>query len=664
MTTPVGQRRRIAQRVPGGKVALILLVGLVVCGIVLTFDRLGLLAGPIALSLAALLWLGIPSSHLMSRRLAINGAIALGVIPALWWFPWDGSAPVGQTAAILGVGAGFLASRALWSRGPIRPIIRTLAAVDLLPLFCVVGVTWYFRPLLTLPRGAGAVSALRGAFGNDNVAHFDMFEMTRRHSGSGLTWPRSDDGSLFAYAPYPQHFHSFAVFVSELWGGREVGSVDIEIGRYGIATALTIGFAFVTLVAAVVSMKALRRRFVLSTVVTVAAFSFLFLGLGSTALSYGFPPYLFAILATLIGIVVSLETGVARNVEVFAVGASVVAVAHSWSLLAPVIGIAALLFATRLPWDSYRGNVMRFLPSLAIVLSTGAGLLFAAYLVVSATFTVGSPDAVLATSGAIPVTSVPLTFSVCIGLLGLAALALGRIEKMRPRQRGASAFIVLAAVAAVAVAESAILNTVQLARAGGLDYFQYKFLNAVFLIAVVLLVLGAALMATRSPVASGRISSLSTTFGGVFLAAGIVLASAVSFGPSLGASFSGLQFRHDVYAAAQSSTESDSRLVAAADLMATGPCARPIYLAPLEDDGQMEESNMWAMSLSASWTEAAAPINTYLFSQLGVDQSSELDEIAKGVLDGEPDRCLIVAPGVKAQLAELTPQYDDQTITW
>jgi len=643
--------------------------GAVGFALVLGADAVGILAGPLALVLAAVLWVAIPSAKRMSRRLALNGAVALGVIPMLWWFPWPAALPVSHSALVLGAGVGFVAFRAALGSVSRRSLLPTVAVADLLPLGAAVVTAWYFRPFFKHDSGAASIALLRRAFGNDNVAHFDMFEMIRRNLVSGLWWPAPDDGSLFAYVPYPQHFHSFAVFASELWSGAPIGSVDLETGLFGIASSLTIAFAFVTLMAAIVSLRSLRGRWVLSAIAVAAAFSFLLLGFGSTALSFGFPPYLFAILTTLIGVVIAMDSGVARNTDLAAVGASVVAVSHSWSLLTPIVGVAALLVAARLPWGLYRARARTAIPAALIVLGSAAGTVFALYLVFAATSTVGSPDAVLATGGAIPTTSIPVAFGLAVALLGVTLLMLARTRTRRPLRGRSGAFVVLAVVGLVAAAEAGALIAVQLLRSDELSYFQYKFVNAIFLVLLVLLVLAVVLavaIETRGARWNGR--PLLLVVGGAAVAVALLLASGVpvSATPELDRyKFPGLQFRFDLENEAQHPTDADARLVEAASVMATWPCDRPIYIGGYVDDQRLEESNQWAMSLSSTWTEESADINRYLYSRFDNDPFDELDAIITTLLDESDGRCVVVAPAIKAGLDDDTlDAFDARIVSW
>jgi hypothetical protein len=647
------------------------LVGLVVGASILSLDVLGALAGPPALVITVLLWVAIPSSHRLSRRLALNGAVALGVVPVLWWLPWPEAISVSHSAVILAAGAAIVAGWASVSTRARHFLIPSVEVADFIPFGALLISVWYFKPFGTYDSGVASIALLRRAFGNDNVAHFDMFEMIRRNLVSGIGWPLPRDGSLFAYVPYPQHFHSFAAFLAELWSGADLRSVDSETGLYGVAVSLAIGAGFVTLIAAIVSMRTLRGRWVLAGIAATSVFSSLLLGFGSTALSFGFPPYLFAIISTLIAVVIALDSGVARNVELLAVGAAIVAVAHSWSLLTPIAGIALVTMLARMPWPLYQRKV--YLAVLAVVISVAslAGVGFAFYLVIAATSPVGSPDSVLSTGGAIPTTSIPLTFGVAFALIALSVVILAQSRRRRLLFGRSGAFVLFASVAAVAVLEAAALIAVQLIRADSLSYFQFKFINAIYLLLVVLFVLAGALATAilaprRAQRERGR--SIALMVGGAAAVVAILLSAGTTTPAQAGIGrdqFPGLQFRFNLNDQAQRPTGSDARLIEAASVMAEWPCARPVYVGGYPDDPRLEESNQWAMSLSSTWTEESGDINRFLVSRYSERPLIELDSIVVPLLEEEEFRCVVIAPGLRQALAaETLETFGTRIFSW
>lgn len=645
---------------------------LVALAVVLLLDAFDLLHGPFALLCVGIVWIALPTARRLSRRVALNGAIGLGIIPLLWWFPWP-RGHISHSGVVIGLLLGFIVFRVAWSSTSRRKVLPKASFIDLIPLGVALIAAWFFRPFLKYDSGLGSVSLLRQAFGGDNVAHFDMFEMIRRTLVFGPGWPQPLDGSIYAYVPYPQHFHVLVAFSAELWGGPRVGTVDVETGLFGIGAAIVLSLALVTLVAALCSLRALRKHPGLALIAAAACLSFLLLGFGSTALSYGFPGYLLAIVGTLIAIVLAANGGTTSRVEFFAVAASVVLVAHSWSLLTPLAAVALVFVTVRLPWVDYRQQ-WRSATSVLIVGSGAVGAVgYAAYLVLAATTTAGSPEAALSTNGAVPTTSLSLTLALGLTIIGAS------IGLMMHRRRGRSltrsldgpfgGLSLLAVAAGIGVVEGVALITIQLQRAGELSYFQYKFANALNLMFSVLLVLVVCWWVARfTKTARGRARRISSAILAAFLAIVVVLFSGLPVvpQPSLHAlQLQGLQFRHDLGVQALTVNERTNRLIAASTLMATLPCRRPIYVAPLPDDLQMDEANQWAMSLSATWTEAAQPANSYLFAHNSRKARANVSLMTQELLGEGSGRCVIVAPEVYKQVStNVLKEYGDRIFTW
>src|SRR4051794_34752513 len=89
-------------------------VGVAVAAATLGLIASGLVSGLLAVGVFALLLASVPTSAEFSRRIAYNGAIALGAVPLLWWVRWPPLDSVGHAPAVLALAAGavaFLAAR-------------------------------------------------------------------------------------------------------------------------------------------------------------------------------------------------------------------------------------------------------------------------------------------------------------------------------------------------------------------------------------------------------------------------------------------------------------------------------------------------------------------------------------------------------------------------
>lgn len=662
---------------PGGRVRLIpsaaALAGFVA---VVVLVESGLLRGLTSFALAAILLILIPTAQTFSRRIALNGAIALGFIPMLWWFPWPPILGLSHTGLVLGLAVGFILFRLTFSAGTRRALIPSFAVVDGLPVAIGAFSAWYFLPFFTHSSGTASVSILTRVFASDNVAHFDMFEMIRRTLTIGPGWPSTLDGSNFVYVWYPQHFHVFSAFVAELWGGTGVGGIDVETGLFGIGAVTTMLLSIVVLAAAVSSLTLLRKRPGLAAIVVAACASVLILGSGSGAFPFGFPSFYLAFVATVLAVVLVLNPGPTSRVELLALAASVIVVAHSWSLLTPIAGVAFVWALARLPWTSYRERAVRAIPAGLIVGALALAVGFALYLVYEATKSVGSPDEVLSIGGGLPATSAVETILIGITLVGLclASLAHARGTGLFSRFSGPLTLIGLAGVMGLIVAAALIL--IQLQHAHELSYYQLKFLMAVNIVFSILLVLAVALWAaeaTRPP--KDIVGRLAAGASACVLIAAVILYSGVPIvsGPVTDAQTSaGLRFRADVQAQAalaanpEANTGITSRLASAARVMAGWPCARPIYLSLHSDAASLADSNQWAMSLSSTWTEAASPINSFLASYTNAPDAAGKDSrIVNTLLAGSPDRCIVLSTETMAGLDASTVQHNTgRLFTW
>jgi hypothetical protein len=637
----------------------------------------GLLRGPAGFALAAVLLVLVPTARTFSRRIAFNGAIALGFIPILWWFPWPAFLGLGHVGFVLGAFVGFVLFRLSMNAEARRALLPEFALVDGLPLAIGAFSAWYFLPFFTHSAGAESVSILTRVFGNDNVAHFDMFEMIRRTLTIGPGWPATIDGSNFVYIWYPQHFHVFSAFVAELWGGGAVGTIDAEAGLFGIGAVSTMLLSIVVLAAAVTSLPALRGRPGLATIVVAACASVLLLGSGSGAFPFGFPSFYLAFVAAVLAVVLALTPAPTSRFELLAIAGAVIVVAHSWSLLTPIAGVAFAWAFVRLPWASYRERAARAIPAGLIVGAVALSVGFALFLVYQATKSVGSPDAVLSIGGGLPATSAVETILIGITLVGVCLASLVPAGRAGARSRFSGPLTLIGLAGATGLVVAAGLIAIQLQRANELSYYQLKFLMAVNIVFAILLVLAIALWAaeaTRPPRdLLGRlmaVASVAVLVAAVILYSGVPVAGGGAVTDAK--TSAGLRFRADVLAQAALAANPEavpgvtSRLSSAAQLMAGWPCARPIYLSPRSDAASLADSNQWAMSLSSTWTEAASPINSFLAGYTNApDVPGEADEIVATLLTGSPERCIILsAESMEALSAASLASNTGRLFTW
>lgn len=686
-------------------------VGLGIAGVaaVLLADGAGLVRGPIAVILLGAIWLLLPSASSLSRRVALNGAIGLGVLPILWWVKWPTFGMIGHVGVVLALLVGYLVFR--FFRGGVqrRSLLPTFSRLDWIPVAAVVFCGWFFLPFLHYRSGVASISLLMSAFGGDDVGHFDMFSMIRRTSVTGPLWGYAPGHAQYAYANYPQHFHVLVVFAAELWHGPAVGSVDTETGLFGLGSAIVLSVAFISLVAGISSLDVFRTRASLGWVAASGAVSFLLLGYGAETLTYGFPGFLLAVIGVLLACVIAMGTGPASKTLLTASASMVVLSANSWSLLTPLTVVPLLFVLYRMPWRGYLARPRQLIAVGVILVAMVGGVVYAGVLVLASTTVAGSPQAALATGGALPPVSLTIPLSTGLAIL---AIAIGWLAR-RPvdRRPWGSAGLVAALVLLVFV-EMIALVIIQLGQADQLSYFQLKFiLGAILIFAVLFVLIAAARIAAASvaterlavePLAAASPSAVNSssagparglegggsapqrserwprlraaaTRGGPVLAAIVMCASILAFSglttvPNqalIGLKAPGVVFRNSLTDAAVNPTPSTSRILAAATLMRTRPCLRPIYFAVMPGDPFPEQANQWAMSLSGTWTQNSAGINNYLYKHHPGNPGVTNAKTITSLLTDHPERCVIVAPQIKQVLpTSLTGRFGARILTW
>ncbi len=637
-------------------------IGVLVAVLVAVASGVGLIRGPIGLVLLVGAWVFVPSAATLSRRLALNGTVALGVVPVLWWVKWPLVFGVGHSGLILAALLGFIAFLLVSSRRRRRGLLPTVSWADLIPFGGAIFSIWYFLPFVRVHSGIGSVAMLINGWGNDNVGHFEMFAMIRRTLVTGLGWGDPIPGSSYAYANYPQHFHVLAAFAAELLHGPSLGSVDTEIGLYGLGTGVVLSVSIVTLLAAIASSRPLHRHPGIAMIAGAGVVSFALLGMGSNAISYGFPGFLLAILGTLIACVIGLGEVRTGRSTLLALAAALVLVAHTWSLLAPLAFVPFVFGLLRYPWLENRRNPRSLVVPVIIVAFALIGVGYAGLLVYLATYTVGSMASVLTIGGGFPPVSVVLAAVIAFAAIGIAAGWASRLPFSR--LRGASrapdsrmdmhVVALIAAVILVGSFEAIGLVVIQLRQSPSLSYYQLKFIYGLTIVfGVLLLVLVGSWVGrvrqSRNGASTRWLEGLSV---GVLVVAVLGSSSYVAAPPGGPLAFTppGVLLRTALQVSVTSSPAMTSRILHAATIMQSRPCPRPVYVALLPDDLLSDQANQWAMSFSGNWTQSAAPINTLLFETQSATPKVDVTRLVDKLLSADDTRCVIVAPQVKKRI--------------
>lgn len=663
--------RRISVAWSVGAAILAAALVLVACGI-------GLMRGSLAILALGALWVVIPSARTLSRRLALNGAIALGGLPVLWWIKWPQFGEIGHVAVVLAALSGVAIFRLVRSAPARHTLLPRISRRDLIPVGAAAAAGWFFLPFLKVHSGIGSIAQLINGFGNDNVAHFNMYSMIRRNGVEGLAWAPPPDGSAFAYTSYPQHFHALVAFAAELWHGPSIGTVDVETGLYGLGTAIVLSSAFVTVVATITSARPLKGHPGIALVVSAGAFSVLLLGLGSDSLRFGFPGFLLAVLGAVACCIVAAGKRTTGILTLLAAALLLVLVAHSWSLLTPLPGTAFVFASLRLPWARYRARLVSAVPAVLILLFATGGVIYAAVLVFLATKSVGSAESVLAIGVPFAIVSVTFPAAIVCAILAISASWISRSPLGRSRIHvkpsnqwivKTNTSLVFSSVAVVASIETAALIAVQLRESPALSYYQYKFIYGATMILAILLMTLAGAWATRRRAVPKRVLNrvLAALCVGI-LALGLTTYSGVAKVPSpalVAMKAPGVTFRDDLMIAAASADSSTNRLMRAATIMQSWPCDRPVYVAGVAGDLPNEQANQWAMSFSGTWTGLAGPINTFMFELHATPTKDSASYIVNALLSQSKARCVILAPQAKVEVNPTVMQrFGDRILSW
>ena len=665
---PRTTRLRGLRNARAGRRTVAIAVGVAAAALVLTADSVGLVSGPAAVLFATLLIACVPSSHDLSRRVFVNGVVALGFVPLLWWVRIPPVLSVGRAGALLALAAGVLVVAALWSSGSWRRLVPRAALRDAFPPAVAVVLFWFFAPFFEHAKGAAARSLLVTGFGGDNVGHYDMFAMIRRHFVFGPGWGTAPDGSAYAYVNYPQQFHTLAAAAAEGWSGVRVGTADQEIGLYGLGTALVLVAALMILAAGTVSLPIFRHRTEIAGVAVAAEVSFLILGFGASSLSYGFPGFLVAVIGALLGVLLALTPERSTVLQLLAVGATVVLVAHSWLLLVPFPAVAFLVVFLRLPrarltLPRSSREFRAVTPAVVILLVVLAAGIVAVVLVLRATSSAGSPEDALGTTGGIAALPISLAITLGLALVTLGASVVRRRDPLGPGIGELwSPFATIGIVGVVGLIMGAGLAGVQVIHAHKLSYFQYKFFNALIMIFAVLLVCAIGALLARSTDAVARSRRIVVAIGAAVAVVAYSGIPAPSKPSLVELQSEGVHFRDGLTQAALADAGATRDYGLAADAMSSWPCERPFYFDGSIDGLQGGVANQWAMSFSGTWTERGSAVSSRLFAtKSSLTPAASLEQL----LAADPERCAVVSPTVKAALPEaLIAQDGARILAW
>ena len=620
---------------------------LVVAAAVFVLRRWGVLHGMAAVILAVLLVVALPWSAQLSRRILLAGAIFLGWMPLLWWVRLPIEA-VDRVGLVLALASGGLVGWVLWVpdyRMRARRLVPEVAVVDAMPLVAAVVAVWTTWPLLASPGGDRTLNLLMKSYW-DQVGHFSMVLLVRTQGAIVPMLGSAPDGSPWFWRFYPEHFHATAAALTELVSGPIVGDAAMEVLRYGRSLALLQVLIAVLLAAGVAQLPRLRRCALAAwplAALIVGAFLF---GPGSVALN-GYPNFVLA--CTTVGLATLLALPMVRELvplRVFALGGLIVATVHGWALLAPlavIAGCLAIVPFRRECWPrTRRGSLTIILALLATVAASAA----AVPLLESA----GGVGRLAA-----PTFYYPFTVSDFLFAGGLAiAVALAAYVRGRDTE-SAMKGLLLAALPAAGLLMLGLLAAYQLTTAGELSYYFGKLALGVTLIFVVALAAGAALQVGPPP--PRRTSARRS--------AAVIAAIAATFAAFQLFGYAGLSYRTHAKVLTGTPTSESQRLLHAAAIGKTRPFASTVYVAAMAGDPVPLLADSWQRALSTTWSERSDLANPTLESITAYDSVQQAADVARQLLEDDPQRAVVVAPEIANDVRGLLPaELRSRVLTW
>lgn len=466
--------------------------GLAVAAAVAALRTTGVLEGHLALLVAFLLVLAVPSSRLGVRRLLLAAGCAAGVLPALWWWdlPLGGAGRVGLLLALL---AGGLTTVLLW-QGPravrtrARLLVPAWRPVDLAVAATAALAALACRGLLAVRTGAESLAALLPAW--DSSAHVDMVLMLRRSGAVIPSLPAPAVGEAWKFADYPQGHHAVVATLVELLGSATPGANAAELVLLVRAQGFVLAAVAVVLVAGLCALPTAPRRPGVVALGSAAVAGVVLLGPGATAFTSGFPNFVLgcAMAAAAVLLAVTVPR-VLAPAPLIALGGLVVGVAQCWVPLLALVLPAVALAAVPRRWGAWRtswhgGRRARGL-GVVVALLTAAGLGVAL-----ATLRRLRAADVLLVPGGIDVPPAGLMLALVLAAVAVPLTARGRRTPW------------LALVPAAGLLAAAGVAALQLRGTGELSYYFWKLLLGTTLVAVV--VLAAAAVLRPGPARSGE----------------------------------------------------------------------------------------------------------------------------------------------------------------
>lgn len=618
-----------------------------------------LLTGWRVVLVVAVLFVVMPISTNLSRRILMLGALVIGWLPLAWWPDLWGFGD--RMTWLLALGFGGLV---FWIVvGParadrLRALVPRVRATDSITIAAGAGAVWLLWPLMVAASEARSLTLLMKS-GWDHVAHYFMASHLAGAGSLQAATGVSPDGSDFVQGHYPKHFHILVSGLDELFSGPQHA---LGVQEYGRSTVLVIILVVVVLAAALSQLPGFVKRPLLAWPVTTLVIGAFLLGPGTVALSAGFPNFVIACAFPVVA--ACLAVGSARVLQpttILAIGGMLVATAHTWLLLVPLTAVAALVIFVPFQRARWRGTRTDWILSTAAFAATLVASVFA---VVIAASTLSEETL---TSGGVESFPAGFTFMIVLAALALTGFSLGRVRSSTTsRLRSASTGVVMLAFTALLLA----MGGRQLLLSGELTYYFAKLASAAGLVGLGIMAVVVASLRTEAVGLRSRRRITMEVVASVLA----TLASLQAFGyvgPSFGHAITekapGMQYRSDALILTSGESPEALRLLAAADVAEERPFGSTIYLAVLHGDPLIRLANQWHLSLNGRWSDDAEKLGVLVDTPAVAEAAADGDlaPVVQEILTDEPQVSIVVPPEVRDTIvSELPPALRDRVVTW
>jgi hypothetical protein len=625
--------------------------------------QIGWLGGWAGYAAAVIPALLAPWSRNLSRRLLISGSLTIAWVPLAWWIGFGRG--FDRAGWIIALAYGSLVFWVSW--GPkfgrrLRTLVPTLRPSDFPPLTVAALSFWLFSPLIFSNSTNKSLSLLFKS-GWDHVSHLWMVNLIAEKGSVLATTASAPDGSQWVASTYPKHFHALVNAVVE-FGSPPTDSVQaISAAQYGQGLCLIFVVTTTLIAAGLAQSPFLRSRPRLAWPLVGLGTTPFLIGPGSTAVSAGYPNFIFA--CATVGLIACVAVGMPRMIQPLQVAVIVgliVATANSWLLLTPLAvaaGAVCLLPLSRKRWR----NTTTTLALCGVIVAMGIAGVAVAFVIAlpsltGASLAAGAPE--------------PFPSSLIVAVISLT-LALGIVLWLsRTPARSSDTRLRISALSAVTVVSAlmlAVLGARQITTAHALLYYFGKLATGSVLILLVVLCLMISAFPNWQISTLGRRRSIATIASALITVAAIQSFGYVgpTFGSAIPMPADGLHYWSDARTVLNSNTPEASRLEHAADVARGQPFGTTIYLAGMPGDPLLRLANQWHLSLAGQWSTRAENLGVYLDSKQVTNDASagRFGDAASWLLNRNKRVRVVVAPLLFDEIVpSLDPAVRSRLLTW